>query len=61
MQSPGSRYLAMQVNLLRRATTSVNERICSSASRYTAKKGGLHKQKARIHIQIRSVGLNFVY
>ena len=30
MQSPGSRYLAMQVKLLRRASTSINRRIGST-------------------------------
>ena len=51
-QSP-NRYLAMPGRQLRRATTSVNGRIGSTLK--SMKKRVLHRQKARIHIQIRSV------
>ena len=58
MQSSGSRYLAMLNKLLRRATTSVDEGIGSTLS--SKKKRVLHRQKARIHIQIRSVEVHLV-
>ena len=57
MQSPGRRYLAMPGKQQRRETTSVNERICSTL--LSKKKRGLHRQKARNHIQVRSVGRTF--
>ena len=54
-RSPGRRYLAMPGKQLRRETTSVKVRLgCQS------KKRAVHRQKARIHIRIRSVDLHFV-
>ena len=61
MQSPGSQYLVMPGKLLLTvciATTSVNRRINFTVT--SKKKRGLHRQKARIHIKIRRVDLNFV-
>ena len=59
MQSPGSWCLAMQGKLLCRTITSVNKRIGSTL--YSKKKRVLHRQRARIHVQIRNVDLHFVY
>ena len=56
MQSPGRRYLARQ------ATAQGNHH-CQSKVRFHAvgqKKRVVHRQKARIHIRIRSVDLHFV-
>ena len=58
MQSPAHRYLAMPGKLLRRTTTSINGRI--SPTLWSKKQWVLNRQKARIHILIRSVYLHFV-
>ena len=61
--SPGSRYFAMPGKVVGRATTSV--KLCQWENRIHAieqeKKRRLHTQKVRIHIQIRSVDLQWSY
>ena len=61
MQTPGRRYLAMPARLP--ASNCAGKPPVSrtgSVPRYKArKKAGLHRQKARIHIQIRSMGRTF--
>ena len=53
MQSPGRRYPAMPGKQLRIETTSVKGRFDSTLQ--GKKKSVVHRQKARIHIRIRSV------
>ena len=60
MQSPDSLYLAMPVKLLSRTTTSVNLEWEILLQAMEQEKKGMHRQKARIHIQIRRVDLHFV-
>ena len=58
MQLHGSRYLAMQGNLLSTGATSVNGRIGSMLKSKNTK--GLQRQKARVHIQMMSVDLHIM-
>ena len=59
MLSPGRQYFTMQGQQLRRGTTSVKVRFCSTL--WGKKKRVVHRQKARIRVQIRRVDLYLVY
>ena len=62
MQSPGRRYLAKQGKQLHRETTSVKVSLSKVLFHAVGlkKKKVVHRQKARIHIRIRSMDLHFM-